>query len=164
MVPKTPNKTPPVTNGPTQSKVTLRDVHDRSTCPREKAALRRLEQCLGRPLEHMPGDRMDWFDTNFPPVKTYHDEGVPSYVHMWSSALAYRRWHTVVRRTILRHPGVITPPIAPLRLVQARHISHTIARYHSALPAEGLIHRTAVDRVLSYYADFRRASNEPTSD
>ena len=164
MVPKTPNKTPPVTNGPTYSRVTLRDVHDRSTCPRERAALRRLEQCLGLPLERMPGDRIDWVDINFPPVKTYHDESVPSYIHMWSSALAYRRWHSVVRRTILHQSGVVPPPGAPLRMVQFRHMSHTIARYHSVPPAELFCHRTAVDRARAYYADFRRASNEPKSD
>lgn len=164
MVPETPNKTPSVTNGPTQSRITLRDVHDRLTCPCEKAALRRVEQCLGQPLERMPGDQIEWFDTTFPSITLYCGKSVPGIAHMWSSAQAYRRWHSVVRRTILHYSGVTTPPVAPLRLVQARHISVTIARYCFALPAERFLKRTAVDRVLSYYADFRAAGNDPKSD
>jgi len=157
MVPKAKDQNRIVASPLVRAPATLREVHDHDPDPRLQSSLRRLQRCLSIPLESMPAD-IDWFDARFPKC------GCNGAEAPWTSARAYNRWRSTVRRAIRRNLFALGASNFQDSPLQVRHASVTKAHYHSPTPAAQILGHAGSELAKARYGNFRKAVPGPKSD
>lgn len=157
MVLKTTNLNRIVASPPVRAPATLREVHDHNPDPRIQSALRRLQRLLSIPLESMPAD-IDWFDARFP--KCSCDGGEAA----WTSARAYNRWRSTIRRAIRRDLFALGTSNFKHSPLQVRHLSVSKAHDQAPTSATRILAHVGSEIARARYGNFRKAVPRPKSD